>query len=151
VLELPDGVLMLNMRNYERAEPTRQTCISADGGATWREQKHDPALLDPICQASLRRLSWATASAPGIIAFANPASTKKRENLTLRISTDDAATWAAATVVHAGSAAYSSLAVVGTDRLGCLYEADNYTHIFFTAGTLAEFGIVLAQPAQPAH
>jgi sialidase-1 len=43
VVELaePQGRLMLNMRNYDRSNRTRQTALSDDGGATWHSQKHD--------------------------------------------------------------------------------------------------------------
>ena len=60
VVELadPPGRLMLNMRNYDRNNRTRQTAVSDDGGLTWHGQKHDPVLIEPICQASIRRLRW---------------------------------------------------------------------------------------------
>ncbi len=35
VAELPDGRLMLNMRNYDRTRKTRMVSFSADGGQTW--------------------------------------------------------------------------------------------------------------------
>ncbi len=37
VAELPDGKLMLNMRNYDRTQKARKISISDDGGQTWGE------------------------------------------------------------------------------------------------------------------
>jgi sialidase-1 len=133
VVELSDGQLMLNMRNYAKESPCRQTCISKDGGITWQDQKHDPALLDPVCQASVHRCTWPKDNQPGVILFSNPASTRKRENLTLRASTDDCQSWPTSRLLHAGPAAYSSLAIVKDTTIGCLYEADDYQRIIFAA------------------
>src|SRR5690606_31811245 len=55
VVELAGGRLMLNMRNYDRRSKTRQVAFSDDGGMSWRDQGHDAALVEPICQASIRR------------------------------------------------------------------------------------------------
>lgn len=44
-VELTNGRLMLNMRNYDRAQRARQTALSDDGGLTWRDQRHNPALI----------------------------------------------------------------------------------------------------------
>ncbi len=43
VVELCDGRLMLNMRNYDRSKKSRQVAVSDDGGLTWKEQRFDPA------------------------------------------------------------------------------------------------------------
>lgn len=121
VVELAGGRLLLNMRNYDRAQRARQTARSTDGGWTWTDQRHDPALIEPICQASIRRLDWPAAGQPGRILFSNPASTK-REKLTVRLSEDDAQTWPLARELHAGPAAYSCLVILPDRTIGCLYE-----------------------------
>lgn len=136
VIERSDGSLLLNMRNYARAQHTRQVCTSSDGGVTFTDQRHEPALIEPICQASLRRIIWPDGDEPGWIAFTNPAHASKRENLTLRLSHDDGATWPRTLVLHAGPAAYSCLvALPGADgaspEIGCLFEADGYRRIDF--------------------
>lgn len=117
VVERADGTLLLNMRNYDRSQRTRQIAFSDDGGATWRDQRHDPALVEPICQASLAR------DAGGRLLFSNPASKDARTHLTVRLSTDDGATWSHRTLLHAGPSAYSQLVVLGDGRVACLFEA----------------------------
>ena len=124
VAELPGGRLLLNMRNYDRSQRTRQQAISPDGGMTWTGQRHVPELADPICQASLRRHSWAdsTSGRRSILLFANPASTR-RERMTLRASQDDGQTWPVSRLVDARPSAYSSLGVLPDGDVGILYEA----------------------------
>jgi sialidase-1 len=121
VVELTGNRLMLNMRNYDRTQRTRQTAISRDGGASWTDQRHAPELIEPICQASIRRFAWPADDQMGILLFSNPASTR-RENMTVRLSKDDGQTWPAARLLHAGPAAYSCLVVLPDKTTGCLYE-----------------------------
>ncbi len=133
VAELAGGRLLLNMRNYDRAQRTRQSAVSADGGLTWTDQRHVPELVEPICQASLRRHSWPSGARPGVLLFSNPASSK-RERLTLRASFDDGATWPAARLLEAGPSAYSCLAVLPNGEVGALYEtgqANPYERLVF--------------------
>ncbi|NLS97192.1 MAG: exo-alpha-sialidase [Planctomycetaceae bacterium] len=124
VVELadPPGRLMLNMRNYDRDNRTRQTAVSDDGGLTWQGQKHDPVLIEPICQASIRRLRWPTDARPGAILFSNPASQEGREKMTVRVSFDDAKTWSHSALVNEGFSAYSCLERLDDTAAGLLYE-----------------------------
>jgi sialidase-1 len=121
VAELADGALRLNMRSYDPALKARQTAISHDGGATWTDQRIVPELVDPICQASLRRLTWPTRGKPGALLFSNAASTR-RERMTVRASLDDGATWPVARLISPVPAAYSCLAALPDGRIGLLYE-----------------------------
>ena len=122
-VELSDGRLMLNMRNYDRARRQRQVAFSRDGGLTWVDQRFEAALPEPICQASLRRYSWPESTAGNGMLFANPASATNRVNLTVRASLDDGATWPRQRVLHPGPSAYSDLAVTAEGRIACLYES----------------------------
>ena len=124
VVELadPPGRLMLNMRNYDRNNRTRQTALSDDGGMTWHSQKHDPVLIEPICQASIRRLCWSGAGQGGVILFSNPASQKGREKMTVRVSENDARTWSHSKLVNEGFSAYSCLETIDGKTAGLLYE-----------------------------
>jgi sialidase-1 len=135
VVELSDGRLMLNMRNYDRSTPARQVAYSKNAGDGWYDQRHDPALIEPICHASIRRIEFPGPNGePGLIAFSNPASRDKRQRMTLRGSVDDGQTWPAELVLHEGSSAYSCLARlpgVTPGDIGCLYEADDYGRIVF--------------------
>ncbi len=116
VAELSDGRLLLNMRNMNSPRRERGVATSADGGLTWSEPRYDPALVEPVCQASLM------AGGPGLLLFSNPASAKSRVRMTVRLSRDDGKTWPAALELHPGPSAYSSLAVLADGRIGCLYE-----------------------------
>jgi len=124
VVELNDGRLMLNMRNSSNKK-TRQVCISRDGGAVWESQHHDATLVEPICQASLLRYSWPGQERKSRIIFSNPADEQRRINLTLRVSEDEATTWAISRSLGPEPAAYSSLAV-SNGFVACLYETGKH-------------------------
>jgi len=120
VAELPDGELILNMRNADRSRRMRQVSTSTDDGETWSPPRDDPALVEPVCQASLRSASW---RGRDVLAFSNPAHAERRENLTLRTSLDGGRTWPHGRTLHAGPAAYSCLAALPDGSLAILYEA----------------------------
>jgi len=123
VAELDDGRLLLNMRNYDRTKRTRQQATSLDGGVTWTQQRHVAELIEPICQASLRRLR------NNALLFSNPASQQGRERMTLRASFDQGATWPWSALLHDGSSAYSCLQVLADGSVICLFEASGYREI----------------------
>ena len=75
-----------------------------------------------------------------IIAFCNAADTERRDNLTLRLSYDDGKTWKKSYVIAKSPkdfkgdyAAYSDMAKLSKDKIGILYETNNYKKIVFTA------------------
>lgn len=125
VVELADGngTLLMNIRSYF-GRGFRTHAISYDGGESWTSPTDAPELVEPVCQASIIRHSRPTADKPyGVLLFLNPASTKKRHNMTLRASYDDGKTWASIRTLYAGPSAYSSLAVLSDQNIGMLYEA----------------------------
>ncbi len=122
IAELPEGNLMLNMRNYDRSKKTRKISLSEDGGLTWGNIYPDKSLVEPICQASLLRYSFAESGISRIL-FSNPANKEKRENMTLRISYDEGSTWEKSIVLFSGPSAYSDLTRLPNDNIGCLFEA----------------------------
>lgn len=133
---MADGKLMLNMRNYDRSEPSRQVCVSEDGGLTWKEQRHDPTLIEPLCQAAVHRYRWAGQSQRGVLLSSNPASRTERINLIVRASSDDVRTWPVSRILHKGPSAYSDLAVLANGDIACLYEAGSkspYEEICFAS------------------
>lgn len=139
VVELTGDRLLLNMRNYDPARRTRQQAISEDGGLTWKEQRLVPELVEPICQASLRRYSWPEAGRPGVLLFANPAATR-RERITVRASFDEGRSWPVARVLDPRPGAYSCLAVLPDGTIGLLYEAGEkgpYENLVFARFPLA--------------
>jgi sialidase-1 len=130
VVELADGRLMLNMRNYDQQTArARQVAFSDDGGESWYGQRHDPALIEPRCQASIRRVRWPDEGRQGMIMFSNPAHERDRKRMTVRASFDDGKTWPTQLLLYDGSSAYSCLAVLPDGSVGCLYEADDYRRI----------------------
>jgi sialidase-1 len=131
VVELADGRLLLNMRSHDNKIKNRQISYSDDGGATWSEPRSDTTLIEPICQASIRRYRWPSDDKPGVILFSNPASTTKRERLTIRASLDEGKSWPQERVLYAGPSAYSCLCMLPSGKIGCLYEKDNYQRITF--------------------
>jgi sialidase-1 len=120
IVELADGRLLQNMRSYHQKN-RRAFAISSDAGMTWSPVKLDETLVEPVCQGSILRASWPISAQPGAILFCNPASVR-RENLTVRVSHDEGVTWSPGSVLHAGPAAYSCLALLPDQSICCLYE-----------------------------
>lgn len=132
-VELADGTVLINMRSYH-GKNRRALATSRDGGETWSEITLDPALIEPVCQASLIRYPEVKKGKGSTLLFSNPASTK-REKLTVRLSPDGGSTWPVSRELHAGPAAYSCLTPLPRGRVGCLYErgeTNAYARITFT-------------------
>lgn len=119
IAELKKGRLMLNMRNYNSIR-YRKTSLSKDGGITWSALQQDTSLPEPVCQASLIRL-WQNKKNTSL-AFSNPATQKKRENMTVKWSYDLGKTWTVSRVVHTGPSAYSNLVELSLNKIGLLFE-----------------------------
>ena len=134
VAELPDGKLLLNMRNYDRTQKSRKISFSEDAGNTWLDIQPDTALIEPICQASIlftveNETLW----------FLNPSSEKNRVNMTLKASYDFGKTWKNFKTLNSGPSAYSDLTLIDSNTLGCLYEGGKfnpYEGIVFTTVTM---------------
>ncbi len=140
VVELSDGRLLLNMRNYNREHLCRAIATSDDGGESWSEVAYDATLVEPVCQASIRRYGpFGSSTAIPRILFSNPSEAGQRKELTIRLSRDDCASWSISKVLHAGPAAYSSLAVLSDGTVLCLYERGEKSP--YERITLARFGI----------
>ncbi len=123
VIERTDGSLLLNMRRSQ-TNPVihRATATSADAGMTWSKLSYDKTLISPRCQASLLRYNPSDSGTRSIILFSNPADTRQRIKMTVRLSSDDGRTWPVSKLLHAGPSAYSCLTVLPDGRIGCLYE-----------------------------
>ncbi len=120
VAELFDGkgTLLMNMRS-NHGRNVRAHALSNDGGVTWSALADAPALVEPVCQASLLRHELG--GGRGVLLFSNPAA-KTRIQMTVRSSADQGATWTEVAPLHAGPSAYSSLVSLAPDLIGCLYE-----------------------------
>lgn len=133
-VELVNGRLLLNMRSYH-GRYRRAVAISEAWGASWGPVRLHPDLIEPVCQASLLRFTAADRDDRNRLLFANPASTR-RERMTVRISYDEGLTWPISRVIYEGASAYSCLARLPGDRIGLLYERDDYQRIVFASFTL---------------
>ncbi|MEX0610682.1 MAG: sialidase family protein [Pirellulales bacterium] len=120
LVELEDGALLHNMRSYHKKN-LRAVATSHDSGHTWSDVTLDSALVEPVCQASILRLTWPERGQRSRILFSNPASTK-RERMTVRLSYDEGATWPISRTLHTGPSAYSCLAILPDQSIACLYE-----------------------------
>src|SRR5690606_27181490 len=132
-VERADGSVMLNMRSY-RGEGCRLVAQSLDGGETFSPARPDRTLVEPVCQASIRRIPARDGdgdgdghvTTPGPLLFSNPATTSGRERLTIRRSDDEGVTWPIAKVLWEGPAAYSCLVALPDGRAGCFYERGDH-------------------------
>lgn len=112
VVELPDGRLMLNMRdNRNRTEKGenngRAVYTTADLGQTWqRHESSHKSLIEPVCMASLHRHDYKGQS---ILLFCNPHTKKGRHSMTLQYSLDDGQTWHIALLLDKGHSGYSCI------------------------------------------
>lgn len=127
---LADGRVMLVSRSTSKANRKIVT-IGPDGATRWGKPFFHNELWEPRCMASL----VAHPSRPGTLLFSNPhtlardAAGKevpgekgKRENLVIKLSRDDGATWPVSRTLDAGPSAYSDLTVLADGTVVCLYE-----------------------------
>ncbi|MEX0676233.1 MAG: sialidase family protein [Pirellulales bacterium] len=152
-IELADGPVLLNMRS-ESKQNRRAIAVSPDGAANWTRPALDDELVEPICMASLCRLSKESPDGKNRILFANPANLERaggkaepgksrdRKNLTVRLSYDEAQSWPVAKTLESGPSAYSDLAVGPDGTIYCLYErSSRIDNVFAPSLTLARFNL----------
>jgi sialidase-1 len=132
-LELADGRVLLNIRN-EGPEHRRAIAISPDGISNWTKPELDPELFEPVCMASLIRLSAPPGQKKNRILFANPDSRpqsadfskdfnmKSRDDLRIRLSYDEGKTWPVVKRLEDGATGYSDMAVGSDGTIYILYE-----------------------------
>ncbi|HVJ46140.1 MAG TPA: sialidase family protein [Luteolibacter sp.] len=121
--------VLFNVRNNKGENPNgRAAVVSVDGGQTVTGDFTAIGTIDaPACQGSSLR------GRNGRIFFTSPRG-KKRENLTLWISSDEGKTWIAGETIHAGPAAYADIVEVHQDIVGVLFEngvKESYERISF--------------------
>ena len=127
IVVLNDGSWMVNSR--VNGAGIRYVHLSKDQGQRW-ETIADSSLPDPGCNASILKY---TANSPtyDFLVFANANSPDKRENLSLRISTDEGNTWSVGKTIDGGPSAYVSMCKLSNGNLGLLYEKDDYSELVF--------------------
>jgi sialidase-1 len=138
IVELADGRVMLNVRSESLAH-RRLVTISPDGATQWSTPKFDDALLEPICMASIVRVSGGPANrgsqtGKSRIAFANPhnlaradqkaaqGKSRDRKNLSVKLSYDEGQTWPINKTLEASWSGYSDLAALADGTILCFYE-----------------------------
>lgn len=126
VIELKDGSIMINARCNWRG--SRVVGVTKDLGKTWEKHptSRTPQLKEPVCQASLQVVE----AVPGrgrTVFFSNPDSTSGRHLMTIKASSDDAASWPENTQLLYDTRngwGYSCLAPVDKNHIGVLYESE---------------------------
>jgi sialidase-1 len=120
-VELSDGTLLLNCRSNE-GKQCRYLAFSRDGGETWFEEYHEPALTDPVCQGSIiRQIQTTGCGAKPWLLFFN-CNSIYRKNLAVKASPDDGKTWPMIKTIHKEHAAYSCGVLLKDGTIGVLYE-----------------------------
>ena len=117
LVELRDGRVMLNARTESKVG-RRLVAVSADGARGWSRPAFDDALPEPVCFGSLVRHPRA-----GIL-FVNPDNPvdRARRNVTVRLSRDEAKTWAVKRAIEPGGSGYADIAVAKDGAVLALYE-----------------------------
>lgn len=122
LVELADGSIMINCRDDRGG--ARTVATTRDLGRTWQPHPTDrTALPESVCMASLLRLDLPSRG-PHLF-FSNPATTRGRHTMTIKVSADDGATWPERwhTLYDARKGlGYSCLAQADATHLGVLYE-----------------------------
>ncbi len=130
-VQLADGRVLLNMRS--ESKPNRRLLTTSENGATgWSRPQFHEQLLEPICMATMVRLSEAPAK--NRLLFANPhnlaradgkeapGKNRDRKNVSVKLSYDESATWPVSKTIEPGFSGYSDLAVANDGTILLFYE-----------------------------
>jgi sialidase-1 len=151
-IELTDGRVMMSIRN-ESTRNRRLISYSDDGATNWTTPEFHAELYEPICMASMARLSTARHHDRDRILFSNPNSqdytnvhlswgARTRANVTVRMSYDEGQSWPVSRVLEPDLSGYSDLAASADGMIYCLYERDN---LYEERGRFASKHISLAR------
>lgn len=141
VVELPDGSLMLNMRDNRNSKEKgdangRAVYTTSDLGQTWqRHETSNSALIESVCMASLHRHDY---KGQTILFFCNPHTKEGRHHMTLQYSLDAGKTWKLGPVLDEGhSYGYSCITSIDAETIGVLWEGSR-SQMAFKAIPIAE-------------
>jgi sialidase-1 len=121
LVELGDGSIMINCRDNRGG--SRSIYTTKDLGKTWQVHPTSrSALPEPVCMASLIRVEHAEHG--NLLFFSNPAQTRGRQRMTIKVSNDEGMAWPEKwhTLIDEGVSMYSCMTLVGDDHIGLLYE-----------------------------
>lgn len=132
LVELSDGRVMFNSRSESNAQ-RRAVSFSKNGATGWTKPVFHDQLVEPICAASMVRLSAPPQRSRLLFANphnltradgdATPGKSRERKNLSVKLSYDEGATWPINKAIEPGSSGYSDLAVGADGTIYCLYES----------------------------
>ena len=140
-VQLPDGSVMLNMRdNRNRGNEEvngRSIFITTDLGGTWMEHPTSrKALIEPTCMASIHKHEYhENGVEKSVLLFVNPASTSKRDHITMKVSYDDGNMWPEDKHIlldEYSGRGYSCITSVNDSTIGILYESSQADMVFQT-------------------
>ncbi|MFG1945344.1 exo-alpha-sialidase [Nonomuraea sp. NPDC048826] len=140
-IERSGGAVAQNMRH--NSVRSRHLATSTDGGRTFGAATASPVLTDPLCNAD--ELSYLTPGQRGAngapirtatALYSGNAHPTARNDLTVRLSTNDGASWPARALIKPGAAGYSTMAVLANGQVGVLYEIGDTGGIVFARFTL---------------
>jgi sialidase-1 len=142
VAQLVDGRVMLNVRSESKPH-RRLVTTSPDGIGGWTPAKFDDTLLEPICMASLVRLTGKESDKTRLL-FTNPATVDARKKITVRMSYDEGTTWPVSRMVEEGFSGYSDMAILPDHTVVMVYErgsVDNQSPYKSGSLTVARFNV----------
>lgn len=132
VVQLPDGSLMLNMRDDRNRivkdhTNGRAVAVSSDLGKTWSiHPSSNSALPEPNCMASLIAAGVEiNGTKHQVLFFSNPTNRELRTDMTIKASLDNGNTWAEEYWTELNELpgfGYSCLTMVDENTVGILYE-----------------------------
>lgn len=140
VAQLPDGSLMLNMRDNRGG--SRAVSVTKDLGKTWEEHSSNrSALREPVCMASLISVKAEdNVLGRNLLIFSNPDSETHRNHMTIKVSLDNGVTWPTEHQVmldEGNGWGYSCLTMIDKETVGILYES-SLAHMTYQAVPLKD-------------
>ena len=125
IAETPRHHIIQNMRMYTYREqhPCRAYLVSKDGGESYSgDMTFSEELIEPVCQGSILSVRKRNGKLSKMLLFTNPSSKVRRENLVMKESRDNGASWRVHTTIYPGKAAYSDLVQIDAGTVGVLFE-----------------------------
>lgn len=139
IVELANGDLLISSRNRAWVPTARTYTISKDHGASWSSPATWEQLMGNACNTALMRYSLAgKGKDTENILLHTLIESKKRTNLRIYMSQDEAKTWHVGRTICDGEAAYSELTRLRNGNIGIISEEDDRPayDIYFTEVSL---------------
>ncbi|MDO4163847.1 MAG: sialidase family protein [Bacteroides sp.] len=129
IVELNDGSLLVSIRNQQKGP--RFYSISKDRGQTWSPVKTWNEMVEPGCNGDIiRYTSVKDGQDKDRLLHSVPNDPKRRRNVSVFLSYDEAKTWPIKKTICAGGSAYSSLCILPDGTIGLYTEENEDTEDF---------------------